>query len=266
MPEVNLCEVLSDVAKLTPRARESAFLYSRRLIKELAADEFPADDWDTLPDAAQQWVNQQIRATNENKQVEEVPGFDEYMNRTQRFNQAGNGEEVTKPQRVQRVRAVAPAEVVPEEEEEEPPPPPRRGRPLSAERVKVAAPVAAPVEEDEPEPVEEEDDEPPVRATRGRPPKAKAVAAAPKPEKEQEKDKGPRAYMTRKRPDGKPSAIIRIKEYLITEGHLTPNQIMQKLEHEGYTVSQTTVVSCKADFRATLSLLQDKGLLTHQML
>jgi hypothetical protein len=260
MPEFNMCEILSEATKLTPRTRESAFLYSRRLIKELAADEFPADDWDTLPDEAQQWVNQQIRATNENKQVEEVPGFQEYTERNQRFNKAGNGEEV-KPTRVQRVRAVAapPEEIEPEEEDEEPPPPPVRAKAVPVARAKVAAPVVAPVEEDE---IDEEEDEPvPVKAKVGRPAKAKAPEVA-----KEEKEKGPRAYMTRKRPDGKPSAIIRIKEYLITEGHLTPNQIMQKLEHEGYTVSQTTVVSCKADFRATLSLLQDKGLLTQQML
>lgn len=261
MAEFNMCEILSEATKLSPRTRESAFLYSRRLIKELAADEFPADDWDTLPDEAQQWVNQQIRATNENKQVEEVPGFDEYTERTQRFNKAGNGEEVKAPQRVQRVRAVAPAPVE-EEEEEEPPPPRARAKAAPVARAKPVAPVAAPVEEDEVEvDVEEEDEPAPVKRGRpGRPPKAKA------PVEEEEKEKAPRAYMTRKRPDGKPSAIIRIKEMLIVEGHLTPNQIMQKLENEGYTVSQTTVVSCKADFRATLSILQEKGLLTHQML
>lgn len=244
MPEINMCEVLSEATKLSPRVRESAFLYSRRLIKELAADEFPADDWDTLPDEAQQWVNEQIRATNENKQVEEVPGFEEYIERQQRFNKAGNGEEV-KPLRTQRVRAVAPVEVEPDEVEEVPPP--RAARATAAR----AKPVVTTVEP-EPEPEPEPEDEEPVKPAR--------VAKAPK------EPKGPRAYMTRKRPDGKPSAIIRIKEYLIGQMHLTPNQIMEKLDDEGYSVSQSTVVSCKADFRATLALLQEKGLLRQQML
>jgi hypothetical protein len=244
MPAFNMCEVLSEATKLSPRVRESAFLYARRLIKELAADEFPADEWDTLPDEAQQWVNQQIRATNENKQVEEVPGFEEFIERIQRFNQAGNGEEV-KPQRVQRVRAVAPAEVEPEEEEEAPPPRAARAAPVARAKAN-PTPTVVPVEEDE-----EEEEPPKPKAAREKAPKQPGAA---------------RAYMTRKRPDGKPSAIIRIKEFLIHDGHLTPNQIMEKLDAEGYTVSQTTVVSCKADFRATLSLLQEKGLLRQQML
>ncbi len=209
MSEFNMCEVLSNATKLTPKPRESAFAFSRRLIKELMVEEFPADEWDTLPDEAQQWVNEQIQATNRNQQVEEVPGYEEVV-AASRFTSARhvpNGED----------------------HQEE----------AVAQPVHDNMPIVDP-EEFEPEEIEEE--------------------PAPVKPKKLVKEKKP-AQSFKNRPDGKPSGIVRIKEYLIEDDSLSPGQIEEKLESEGYTISRSTVVSCKADFKATVALLRSKGLL-----
>jgi hypothetical protein len=215
MAEFNMCEVLSEATSLKPMQRETAFTFSRRLIKELSADDFSTDKWDSLPDEAQEWVNEQIRATNENKQIDEVPGFTEFTARPSRFRTAVDAVEA---------EPVVNGEAVIEEVEEE---------------------------EEEVEEVKK-----PTRRVR---------ATTPKEPKEAKEPSEPRNYRTRKNPDGKPSAIMRLKELLIENGSLTPNQLMQVLEDEGYKISQTTVISCKADFRATVSVLQRHGLMNVEL-
>lgn len=221
MTEFNMCEVLSTATKLAPKPKESGFLYTRRLIKELAAEDFPADEWDTLPAEAQEWVNQQIGATNKNQQVDEVPGFEDYKEGT-RFTSAKRSPRAS-------LNGDADKHETEEEVEEE-----------TAEEVEVlqtAEHVAEPVED-----VEEDGEAEAVV-------KPKRIAKVPQ-------------GSFKKRTDGKPSGIVRIKELLIEDVSLTPAQIMERLVAEEYKLSQTTVISCKADFKATVALLKSKGLLT----
>lgn len=217
MPDFNMCEALSEATDLKPNSRENAFEFTRRLMKVLSADDFSTDKWDALPDEAQEWVNEQIRATNENKQVTEVPGFSDFFAAMypSRFRTAAAVEAETPAQ-----TAVANGEAEVEEEEEE-----------EEEKVVEAKP--------------------------------KRVRAVTPKEPAEAKE---RTYRQRKSPDGKPSAIMRLKEFLIENGTLTPNQLMQMLEGEGYRVSQSTVISCKADFRATVSILQKHGLMNVELI
>ncbi len=166
MYDYNLCAVLSNAAHVNPKHNESASSFTKRLLVALAADDFPSDDWETLPDDAQQWVNEQIRAKNERKEIEEVPGYEEHHD---------------------------------------------------------------------------------------------ATALAPKP-----KANGAERGSRTKHPSGV-SAVARMKELLLADMQLTPNQLHQKLESEDYTCSQSTVISVKADFKATLKFLQDKGLLAQNL-
>jgi len=216
MTDFNMCEVLSEATDLKPNSRENAFEFTRRLMKVLSADDFSTDKWDALPDEAQEWVNEQIRYTNENKQVTEVPGYVDFFSSVypSRFKTATETVVETQP-----AATVANGEAEVEEEEE----------------------------------VEEVEEEEVVAKEK---PKRAKVATDPKE----------RTYRQRKSPDGKPSAIMRLKEMLIEDGTLTPNHLMQKLESEGYRVSQSTVISCKADFRATVSVLQRHGLMNVELI
>lgn len=66
--------------------------------------------------------------------------------------------------------------------------------------------------------------------------------------------------------DGKPSAIFRIREMLLDDFSLTPNEILERLKTEGYReLSRLTATSVKADFRTTLKFLQDKKLMTREV-
>lgn len=161
-----LAQELSKATKLNPKNNESAKSFTGRLIKVLADDEFP--DWDTLTDEAQEWVNLQIRATHDHKDVEEVPGYDDLL----------------------------------------------------------------------------ED-----------------VMTTPKPTK----INGDAVKSIRTKHPSGVSAVARVKELLLDDMQLTPNQLSQKLESEGYHCAQSTVISVKADFKSTLLFLQSKGVLTHSI-
>lgn len=168
MSDDNLAEVLSKATKLTPKNNESAKSFTGRIIKVLAGDDFPTDDWDSLTDDVQEWVNEQIRAQHENKDVEEVPGYDDFL----------------------------------------------------------------------------ED-----------------VMTTPKPTK----INGSEVKSLRTKHPSGVSAVARLKELLLDDMQLTPGQLHQKLESEGYSCANSTVISVKADFKSTLLFLQSKGLLTQNL-
>jgi hypothetical protein len=84
MLEYNMSEVLSKAAKITPNRNESALSFSKRIVKALADENFPEDEWDALPDDAQTWVNEQIRATNERKEIVILADYEEFNGPIQR--------------------------------------------------------------------------------------------------------------------------------------------------------------------------------------
>lgn len=203
MTSLNVVEALSNAAKIKPTRNETAEAFSKRIVQVLAADEFPEDDWEALPDEAQQWINEQIRATNERKEIAPLEAYDEFYQHnytpTKRFKSVmdqSNGAE------------------------------------HSEENVS---------EESASYNVFEEESAPKPKATR----------AAKKPKAAS---------------DGKPSAIFRIREMLLDDFSLTPNEILERLKTEGYReLSRLTATSVKADFRTTLKFLQDKKLMTREV-
>jgi hypothetical protein len=204
MTPLNVCEALSNAAKIKPTKNETAEAFSKRIVQVLAADEFPEDEWEALPDEAQQWINEQIRATNERKEIAPLDAYDEFYEHnytpTKRFksvmeqSDSGNGA-------TQHVSEESAALNVFEEEEK---------------------------------------------------PKAKPRGAA--------------AKKSKAAGDGRPNAIFRIREMLLEDFSLTPNEILERLKTEGYReLSRLTATSVKADFRTTLKFLQDKHLMNREI-
>jgi predicted metal-dependent hydrolase len=200
MSDYSFTEALSNAAKIKPTRNEAAEAFSKRIVQVLAADDFPEDDWEALPDEAQQWVNEQIRATNERKEISPVPGYDEFYEHN-----------YTPTRRFKSVMESTSTE---------------------------------PEQENEPAPLNVFDEE----------------EAAPKPKAVRAK-KAPKANG-----DGRPNAIFRIREMLLDDFSLTPNEILERLKTEGYReLSRLTATSVKADFRTTLKFLQDKHLMVREI-
>lgn len=210
MSDYSVCEALSNAAKLRPTKNETAVAYSKRIVQALASDDFPEDDWEALPDEAQQWVNEQIRATNERKDITPLAHYDEFYEHsytppTRRFKSVIDNDTTTP-------EATPPVEEAPVEQ------------PLfNAEEVSARKETAS---------------APPPRVKRSR------VQSDPT----------------------KPNAIVRIREMLLEDFSLTPNEILERLKTEGYReLSRLTATSVKADFRTTLKFLQEKNLMSREV-
>lgn len=249
MPKNKIETELMDATALKRKVAEKPQLWMTRLIK--AVQDLPEDEWDKISEPAQLWVNGGAKAIKGEKEVPAFPGEepeeDEEDAKPARRGRAAAAavdeeEEEEKPSRKSSRRAAAAEE---EEEEEKPA---RRGRAAAVEE-----------EEEEEKPArrstrraardEDEEEEKPAR--RGR-------AAR---DEDEDEDKPKKAAV--KRGDGevrKVGAQTQIKKMLAKKPSLSTEELLERLEKQGYHPTPLAVSSIRSGFRNTVKILNEAGL------
>lgn len=253
--------------------KETDEAWRERLI--LATSDLADGKWKKLSKSSQAWAEAAINAFNEDGTINDFDADDD-----------GEDAEEETPKRAQVGKGgkkAAPAEDEEEAEEEAPPPKRGKGKAAPAEEDEEAEPpprrkrAAAEAEEEPAEDDEataddeadaadesgepEEDDMASKRRPAAKAGNKKAAASAARGGNGKAASAAPAKKATTKKGDGKPGALTFAKRLMAKTPDMTSAQLAEKLDKAGYQMSSVTLSTTRSQFRHTVGVLQDAGLL-----
>lgn len=227
---------LKVATKVKPKKGENRQDYLTRLADSVH-NKMDEDEWESLSNEAQLWANNAAKATNSKKDLPEFDGSDD----DEPDDESDEDEEAEEEEESEETDEEETDEEDTDEEEE--PAPAKRGRPKGKGKAGKAAAKGK------------------AKSAKG---KSKAVEAD-----EEDKPRKKRTAKVETRPAGakvtkgpRGSGIkIKIKKFLLKDPKMPAEQIMERLSKGGGSPSETTVRAIRAEFRHTLKLLVEEGII-----
>lgn len=253
--------------------KETDEAWRERLI--LATSDLADGKWKKLSKTSQAWAEAAINAFNEDGTVNDFEADDdgEAEEDTPKRAQVGKGGKKAAPAEDEEAEEEAPppkrkAKPAAAEEDEEEAPPPKRKRPAAeeaeeepAEDDEAPADDEADAADESGEPEEDDDSMASKRRPAAKAGNKKAAASAARGGNGKAAAAAPAKKAATKKGDGKPGALTFAKRLMAKTPDMTSAQLAEKLDKAGYQMSSVTLSTTRSQFRHTVGVLQDAGLL-----
>lgn len=226
-----------ELTKLKPKANEDRQDYLKRVMKVL--QEYTDDEWDAIPTDAQNWANAAAKALNDDTDLPEFPGFKpEKAGKAAKKEEAedeGEGEDAGGEDEDE-------SEDDSEDEDEEEKKPAKKVAPKKTDR------------------------QGPKKAVEKEKPKAKAgkEGNGKKSDKPEKKAAKPAKDDDKKKRGGPDGLKVRIKKLILKNPSIGTEDLITAMTTDDEIPSKFTISNIRAEFRHSLRVLADMGLLTKE--